>query len=183
MKEKMSFFILILVLIVSITAATIITKKLSKNVGEVSSNNSIEENITENVDNPESDVLVFEANNFELEVLQSEKKVLIDFYADWCIPCQKLSPIVDKFAEKHNEIKVVRINIDEQKEIANKFNIRSIPTLVVIETPDKNVQRSARNIEGVKALTVDTLNVYDLVKYTNLLITEDAVKKLEEVYR
>ena len=68
MKEKMSFFILILVLIVSITAATIITKKLSKNVGEVSSNNSIEENITENVDNPESDVLVFEANNFELEV-------------------------------------------------------------------------------------------------------------------
>ena len=56
-------------------------------------------------------------------------------------------------------------------------------TLVVIETPDKNVQRSARNIEGVKALTVDTLNVYDLVKYTNLLITEDAVKKLEEVYR
>lgn len=137
MKEKMSFFILILVLIVSITAATIITKKLSKNVGEVSSNNSIEENITENVDNPESDVLVFEANNFELEVLQSEKKVLIDFYADWCIPCQKLSPIVDKFAEKHNEIKVVRINIDEQKEIANKFNIRSIPTLVVIENGEE----------------------------------------------
>ena len=56
-------------------------------------------------------------------------------------------------------------------------------TLVVIESSDKNVQRSARNIEGVKALTVDTLNVYDLVKYTNLLITEDAVKKLEEVYR
>ena len=56
-------------------------------------------------------------------------------------------------------------------------------TLVVIEAPDKNVQRSARNIEGVKALTVDTLNVYDLVNYTNLLITESAVKKLEEVYR
>ena len=56
-------------------------------------------------------------------------------------------------------------------------------TLVVIESSDKNVQRSARNIEGVKALTVDTLNVYDLVNYTNLLITESAVKKLEEVYR
>ncbi len=56
-------------------------------------------------------------------------------------------------------------------------------TLVVIDTPNMNVQRSARNIEGVKALTVDTLNVYDLVNYTNLLITESAVKKLEEVYR
>ncbi len=56
-------------------------------------------------------------------------------------------------------------------------------TLVVLDAPNKNVQRSARNIEGVKALTVDTLNVYDLVNYTNLLITESAVKKLEEVYR
>ena len=56
-------------------------------------------------------------------------------------------------------------------------------TLVVLEAPNTNVQRSARNIEGVKALTVDTLNVYDLVNYTNLLITESAVKKLEEVYR
>ena len=56
-------------------------------------------------------------------------------------------------------------------------------TLVVLEAPNKNVQKSARNIEGVKALTVDTLNVYDLVNYTNLLITESAVKKLEEVYR
>ena len=55
-------------------------------------------------------------------------------------------------------------------------------TLVVIETPDKNVQRSARNIEGVKTTLVNTMNIYDLLKYDSLVLTKDAVKKLEEVY-
>ena len=76
-------------------------------------------------------------SNFETEVIKCEKKVLIDFYADWCGPCQKLSPIVDKFAEEHSEIKVVRIDIDAGEALADRYNIRSIPTLVVIENGEE----------------------------------------------
>ena len=91
----------------------------------------------ENNENAKSDVLDIELSNFETEVIKSEKKVLIDFYADWCGPCQKLSPIVDKFAKEHSEIKVVRIDIDAQEDLADRYNIRSIPTLVVIENGEE----------------------------------------------
>ena len=96
------------------------------------------------------------------------------------------SVLSSKVAEKEmtvlDKLELKEIKTAEVAKILGTLKLEG-KTLVVIETPDKNVQRSARNIEGVKALTVDTLNVYDLVKYTNLLITEDAVKKLEEVYR
>ena len=84
--------------------------------------------------------------------------------------------------------KLVVVDKLELKEIKTKEmvnvlgNLKVNNALVMLDEKNLNVQASARNIEGVKALTVDTLNVYDLVKYTNLLITEDAVKKLEEVY-
>lgn len=71
--------------------------------------------------------------NFETEVLQSEKKVLIDFYADWCGPCQMLSPIVEQVAEENENIKVVKLNVDENQELAIKYGIMSIPTLVVVK--------------------------------------------------
>ena len=96
------------------------------------------------------------------------------------------SVLSSKVSEKEmtvlDKLELKEIKTAEMAKILGTLKLEG-KTLVVIETPDKNVQRSARNIEGVKALTVDTLNVYDLVKYTNLLITEDAVKKLEEVYR
>ena len=95
------------------------------------------------------------------------------------------SVLSSKVSEKEmtvlDKLELKEIKTAEMAKILGTLKLEG-KTLVVIETPDKNVQRSARNIEGVKALTVDTLNVYDLVKYTNLLITEDAVKKLEEVY-
>lgn len=80
-------------------------------------------------------------DNFENEVLQSDKMVLIDFWAAWCGPCQMLSPIVDKFAEENSQYKVVKINVDEEKELAIKYDIMSIPTLVVINN-GKEVNRS-----------------------------------------
>ena len=141
MKEKQSFIILIVILIVIIGTAIILYERFSKNGNEVKSNviieANVESNISENNENSKSDVLDIELSNFETEVIKSEKKVLIDFYADWCGPCQKLSPIVDKFAEEHSEIKVVRIDIDAQEDLADRYNIRSIPTLVVIENGEE----------------------------------------------
>ena len=80
--------------------------------------------------------------NFEEEVLKSDKTVLIDFYADWCAPCKMLSPIIEQVAEENNDIKVVKINVDDLQDIAIKYEVMSIPTLVVI----KNGQEVNRSV-------------------------------------
>ena len=72
-------------------------------------------------------------NNFNSEVLNSDKVILLDFWADWCGPCWMLSPIVDKLAEEMPEIKVGKVNVDEQMNLAQQFRIMSIPTLVVMK--------------------------------------------------
>ncbi len=71
--------------------------------------------------------------NFETEVLKSEKPVLIDFYATWCGPCQMVSPIVDEIADEHPEYKVGKIDVDEQGELAMQFGIVSIPTIIAFK--------------------------------------------------
>lgn len=71
--------------------------------------------------------------NFEAEVLTEEKKVLIDFYADWCGPCKMIAPLIEEVAHERQDIKVCKINIDEQPELARQFGVMSIPTLVVME--------------------------------------------------
>ena len=72
-------------------------------------------------------------NNFQNEVLNSEKKVLLDFWAPWCGPCRMVVPIVEEIAAERPNIKVGKINVDEEVELASQFGIMSIPTLVVIE--------------------------------------------------
>ena len=80
--------------------------------------------------------------NFQTEVLNSEKTVLIDFYADWCGPCKMLSPVVEQFASENEEIKVVKINVDDVQDLAIEYGVMSIPTLVVI----KNGQEVNRSV-------------------------------------
>lgn len=71
-------------------------------------------------------------DNFE-SVKQSEKKVLLDFYADWCGPCRMVSPIVDEIAEERDDVVVGKINVDDDPELASAFGVFSIPTLVVLK--------------------------------------------------
>ena len=70
------------------------------------------------------------AQNFETEVLKSDKPVLVDFWAVWCGPCNMLSPLVDEIANEHPEIKVGKVNTDEQQQLARQFSINAIPALI-----------------------------------------------------
>ena len=78
-------------------------------------------------------VMYITKENFENEVNRSDKTVLLDFYADWCGPCRMVSPVVELIADEQPEIKVCKINIDEQPELAARFDVMSIPALFVIK--------------------------------------------------
>ncbi len=78
-------------------------------------------------------VITITNENFEAEVLHSTKSVLLDFWASWCGPCRMVSPIVDEIAEERTDVKVGKVNVDEQPELASRFGVMSIPTLLVFE--------------------------------------------------
>ena len=71
-------------------------------------------------------------SNFSQEVLQSDKPVLLDFWAAWCGPCRRVAPIIEEIASEREDIKVCKVNVDEQPELASQFRIMSIPTLMVV---------------------------------------------------
>lgn len=78
-------------------------------------------------------VIHINKDNFRNEVLNSEKPVLLDFWASWCGPCRMVSPIVDEIAAERGDIKVGKVNVDEERELAGQFGVMSIPTLVVMK--------------------------------------------------
>ncbi len=79
-------------------------------------------------------VNVFNENNFENDVLKSEGKVLVDFYADWCGPCKMMSPVIEKISDEIGDLaKVGKINVDENGSIAQEYNVMSIPTIMVFK--------------------------------------------------
>lgn len=78
-------------------------------------------------------VLSVNKNSFVNEVIKSDKTVIVDFWASWCGPCKMLSPIVDEIAQEHPEIKVCKVNVDDEPELAQSFRIMSIPTLIVFK--------------------------------------------------
>lgn len=102
-------------------------------------------------------VLTLTTENFEEEVIKSDKPVLIDFYADWCGPCKMQSPIIDALAEEYGDkVKVGKVNIDENMALAERYQVMSIPTLLIIKNgniakqfvglTDKNL--IVENLEG-----------------------------------
>ncbi len=78
-------------------------------------------------------VLQITKSNFHTEVLESDKPVLLDFWATWCMPCRMLSPTIDQIAEENPHIKVGKVNVDEEPELAAQFKIMSIPALIVMK--------------------------------------------------
>ena len=78
-------------------------------------------------------MLTITKDNFEQEVLKSDKKVLVDFWASWCGPCRMLSPVIDEIAKETDKVKIGKVNVDEESELATQFAVMSIPTLILFE--------------------------------------------------
>ena len=95
-------------------------------------------------------VIQLTTENFDQEVMQSDKPVLIDFYADWCGPCKMMGPVVEEIAGEEPEIKVCKINIDEQIELAQRFGVMSIPTFLAV----KNGEIAGKQIGAVPKSTL-----------------------------
>lgn len=90
-------------------------------------------------------------NNFKTEVMQSDKTVLIDFWAEWCGPCRMMSPIIDEVAETISDVKVCKVNVDEAADLASMFGIESIPTIIIIKN-GQTVNKSIGLISKDKVL-------------------------------
>jgi len=98
-------------------------------------------------------VININKNSFQEEVLNSDKPVLLDFWAPWCGPCRMVGPILDQIAEERSDIKVCKVNVDEESELASQFGIMSIPTLVVMkEGKQVNKAMGARPKDAILAL-------------------------------
>ncbi len=98
--------------------------------------------------------IVLTDENFESEVLQSDLPVLVDFWAEWCVPCRMLSPVVDQIAQEYaDKVKVAKLNVDECPETAQKYTIQSIPTLMVF----KNGEVASKNIGVIPKRNIEEM--------------------------
>ena len=93
-------------------------------------------------------VLHIKKENFDQEVLHSEQPVLVDFWASWCGPCRMVGPVLDEIAAERSDIKVCKINVDEQPELASRYQIMTIPTLMVIRDGEIVTRSSGAKPKG-----------------------------------
>ncbi len=122
MKTKIS---IIIIVIIFIAGLIFLNMYMNKSKNDTSSSNI-------------SDVT---SQNFETEVLESDKVVLVDFYADWCEPCKIFSPILEDISKEYDFIKVVKVNIDNETDLAEHYGVASVPTLIILKN-GKVVDRS-----------------------------------------
>ena len=122
--------------------ANVSKNKVENRIENIISNNAenvIENNISINTIN---EIVYANENTFDEEVYKEEKIVIVDFYADWCSPCKMLTPILESIAEERKDIKIVKVNVDDNSKLANEFRAYSIPLLVIFED-GKEVNRVA----------------------------------------
>ena len=130
MKKKLLWILVLVLLIIILIIASIYINTISQKYV----NESVTENmINKSEDKEELNVLEVNDKNFEQEVLKSDIPVLVDFYANWCGPCKIFSPIVAEVAKEREDVKVVKVNVDEAQETSLKYQIMSIPTLIFIK--------------------------------------------------
>lgn len=152
MSKKILYVILILVFIIALILISLFLNNKNKDTQNNKQSNIMQEN---NINKEESQMEVTKigSEDFDKEVLQSNKTVLVDFYADWCGPCKSLSPIVDEVASENSEVKFVKINIDENQDLARTYSVMSIPTLVVI----KNGKEADRSVGLISKAKIENL--------------------------
>lgn len=130
------------------------------------------ENTVQKATTAEKNIIEVNEENFEDEVLNSNKKVLIDFYAVWCGPCRIIKPRINEVATENPEIKVVEIDVDKCSNLASKYGVYSIPTLVVIEN-EEEINRVVGAVEKDKILEIcglwstDNLGAWDVFEARN----------------
>lgn len=142
MKKIIGTVILLIVFIVLLIVSVIIVNKQGLRENEQSNANG---------KNPVYALEVFE-DNFEDEI-DTDKVVLVDFYATWCGPCKKLSPILEEVATEHDEIKLIKVDVDQNPNLSQQFSITAMPTLVVIKNGEE-VDRSVGLVSKQKVINM-----------------------------
>ena len=131
MKEKIKIIVLIVVLVICIFGIKYILDTETEKM--INNDTFSEEYYDESEDLKASSVITVTEDTFDEEVLNSDKKVVVDFYADWCGPCKQMEPIFEKVASETRDVKFVRLNVDYAQELSLKYGAYSIPFLVVFE--------------------------------------------------
>ncbi len=149
MKEKIKLIVLIIIFILFLICINTFMKNKTDSIIDRSKVLEQEKNSTIN----KNEIIEVIEENFDEEVLNSDKKVLIDFYATWCEPCKQLSPIIDIVSSEIEDVKFVRIDVDKNKELSYKYQIQYMPTLIVIENGNE-INRSVGliNKDSIKKL-------------------------------
>ena len=168
MAKKIVLIVILIIFIVSLIGASKFINNYSENnlLNDSNENSNLSDEITgnntsiledksreQNIIEEDVKMVKLTSENFEEEALKSEKIVLVDFYADWCGPCQMMSPIIEKIAEENKDIVVGKVNVDEEEDLAVRYNVMSIPTFIVIKNGEE-VNRiigavSKSEIEGI----------------------------------